>query len=200
MEKRTSGGKMSTQFDPRPTATAVAVQGLAGAHAPATATGTRGLTWIDRLTLVAIALVVVLVTLPVLRRFGVRENERDAMRMLRILSAEPASGGQRGATTLAELAAVDTTLARRLEDLERRDDGRLRRHGYLFDVARLATGEPVLLAWPWEHGQTGRGAFAWTPRRGLVGHPNADGRFSGPEAPPEPGDLLAGGWVGMPRR
>jgi hypothetical protein len=195
---------MSTQFDPRPTATAVVVQGLSRAHAPATttatATSTRGLTWIDRLTLVAIALVVVLVTLPVLRRFGVRENERDALRMLRILSAEPASGGRRGATTLADLAAVDTTLARRLEDLERLDDGRLRRHGYLFDVAQLRSGEPVLLAWPWEHGQTGLGAFAWTPRRGVIGHANRDGRYSGPEAAIEPGDLLAGEWVGMPRR
>lgn len=199
---------MSTLYDPRRLAVAVEVAPsevapaeVGSAPAPAASrTQARALSWVDRLTLVAIGLVVVVVTLPVLRRFGLRENERDAVRMLRVLAAAPAPAGAKRPADLGALAQRDRQLARRLEDLEVLDDGRLRRHGYLFDVARLATGEPVLLAWPWEHAQTGRAAFAWSPRRGLVGHRNEDGRYSGPAAAPEPGDFLASGWVAVPRR
>jgi len=174
--------------------------------APTSAASDRTISWIDRLTLGAIGVVVVVVTLPVLRGFGLRENERDALRMLRVLAAEPAAGAARavrpadGQASLAALAADDRVLHRRLEDLEMLPDGRLRRHGYLFDVSALSTGEPMLRAWPWEHAQTGRGAFVWTPRRGILGFANADGRFSGPDSPPEPADVLASGWVAMARR
>ncbi|MCY2958591.1 MAG: hypothetical protein NTY35_00335 [Planctomycetota bacterium] len=202
---------MSTQFDPSAIATAAATSHVSTAPAPTRSTGTsanttiRTLSWVDRLTLGAIGVVVVLVTLPVLRGFGLRENERDALRMLRVLSAEPAAGAGLDAAgqqaSLAELAGRDRVLHRRLEDLEMLSDGRLRRHGYLFDVSALGTGEPMLRAWPWDHGQTGRGAFIWTPRRGIQGYRNGDGRFSGPEAPPQAADVLAGdGWVPMPRR
>ncbi len=172
----------------------------------------RGLSWIDRLTLGAIGVVVVVVTLPVLRGFGLRENERDAMRMLRVLAAEPMSAASASHTggdvvhaggaqaTLSHLATQDRGIQRRLEDLETLPDGRLRRHGYLFDVVAAGPGQPMLRAWPWEHGQTGRGAFVWTPRQGLLGFRNTDGRFSGPGAAPTAAEVLAGGWVRMPRR
>jgi len=197
------GGNMSTQAD----TTAVLVDTAALPRVRA-----RGLSWIDRLTLGAIGLVVVVVTLPVLRGFGLRENERDATRMLRVLASEPMSSpitSSRGGDvviaggvqpTLSLLAAHDRGIQRRLEDLETLPDGRLRRHGYLFDVVAAGPGEPMLRAWPWEHGQTGRGAFVWTPRRGLLGFPNSDGRFSGPSAAPTAAEVLAGGWVRMPRR
>lgn len=179
----------------------------AAPDASPSAASARSIPWVDRLTLGAIAVVVVVVTLPVLRGFGVRENERDALRMLRVLAAEPAAGpaalaalATDGQPTLADLAAADRVLHRRLEDLEMLPDGRLRRHGYLFDVSALGTGEPMLRAWPWEHAQTGRGAFVWTPRRGILGYGNADGRFSGPESPPEADDVVGAGWVAMPRR
>lgn len=178
----------------------------------ASSASARTTSWVDKLTLAAIGVVVVVVTLPVLRGFGVRENERDALRMLRVLAAEPA-GARRplaagaaalvagdGQATLAELAERDPQIARKLEDLEMLADGRLRRHGYLFDVAVLASGEPMLRAWPWEQGQTGRSAFVWTPRRGIQGYGNADGRFSGPRCPPGFGDAQAEGWVPMRRR
>lgn len=209
---------MSTQLSPQfESSAAVALSasqlsasgiGATSAHAAPVASAqsaARGLSWVDKLTLAAIGVVVVVVTLPVLRGFGVRENERDALRMLRVLAAEPAPGSAAGAAararpgSLAALAHSDPVLHRRLEDLEALPDGRLRRHGYLFDVSELA-GEPMLRAWPWEHAQTGRGAFVWTPRRGLLGHPNGDGRYSGAYAAPEAGDVLAGGWVVMPRR
>lgn len=219
---------MSTQFDSSaiasasPTsvratrtsaASAVAAEMTAISAPPAAPTvasraaSARSIPWVDRLTLGAIGVVVVVVTLPVLRGFGVRENERDALPMLRVLAAEPAAGpaalgalATDGQPTLADLAAADRVLHRRLEDLEMLPDGRLRRHGYLFDVSALGTGEPMLRAWPWEHSQTGRGAFVWTPRRGILGYGNADGRFSGPESPPEADDVVGGDWVAMPRR
>jgi hypothetical protein len=75
----------------------------------------------------------------------------------------------------------------------------LRRHGYLFDMTMLRPGEPMLRAWPWNHGQTGRGAFVWTPQRGLIGSTNAEGRFSGPESPPAAADIGAQ-WVAMAER
>lgn len=204
------GGNMSTQAD-----SSAALAGTAALPRAAA----RGLSWIDRLTLGAIGLVVVVVTLPVLRGFGLRENERDALRMLRVLVAEPMSAAGVNATTadapraewagavpggaqatLSLLAAQDRGIRRRLEDLETLPDGRLRRHGYLFDVVALGPGEPMLRAWPWEHAQTGRGAFVWTPRRGILGFQNTDGRFSGPSGAPTAAEVLAGGWVRMPRR
>jgi hypothetical protein len=134
--------------------------------------------------------VVGLVTLPRLRSFALRENERDAMRMLRVLASQPApTAGSHGSRDLAALVAHDKALARRLEDLELLADGRLRRHGYLFDLTMLRPGEPMLRAWPIVHGQTGRGAFVWTPQRGLLAADNQGGRFSGPDSPPAPRDV-----------
>lgn len=209
------GRHMSTSFDPS-SATAMMTSSVHPAHAEAVRTVAQAasapvvaakpvtsaisMPWIDRLTLAAIGVVVVVVTLPVLRGFGLRENELDALRMLRALAAEPASAAVNRPSSLAELAAGDLVLRKRLEDLETLPDGRLRRHGYIFDVLLLAPGEPMLRAWPWEHARTGRGAFVWTPSRGLLGYRNVDGRFSGARAAPEPEDVDAGGWVSMPRR
>lgn len=203
---------MSTQFDTSAVVTSVHASAaaiapsasLAPAAKSAAAAPTRTLSWIDKLTLAAIGVVVVLVTLPVLRGFGVRENERDALRMLRVLAAEPAANRgalvDDGQATLAELAAGDRVLHRRLEDLEALPDGRLRRHGYLFDVSALGGGEPMLRAWPWEHGQTGRAAYVWTPRRGILAHANRDGRYTGAGSPPMASEVLGAGWVAIPRR
>jgi hypothetical protein len=162
-----------------------------------------GLPWIDVLTLFAIGLVVVLVSLPRLRSFALRENELDAMHMLRTLSSQPAAPGvDARECNLAALLAPDPALRRKLEDLELLADGRVRRHGYLFDLVLLGPGQPMLRAWPWNHAQTGRAAFAWTPERGLLGFENKDGRFSGPEHPPWVPEAGAGdeNWVRMARR
>lgn len=145
---------------------------------------------LDLATIAAILLVVVLVSIPRLRAFALRENELDAMRTLRVIAAQPAPANvPAGRHDLAYLVAHDASLLRRLEDVELLADGRLRRHGYLFDLARLQPGEPMLRAWPWSHGTTGRGAFVWTPQRGLLGFSNSDGVFAGPDGAPDADDI-----------
>jgi hypothetical protein len=160
----------------------------------------RRLPLADYFAILSIVVVVVVVSIPRLRGFAVRENELDAIHMLRALAMQPAPGGhEQAGNDLAQLVARDPALQRRLEDIECLGDGRLRRHGYLFDMTMLRPGEPMLRAWPWNHGQTGRGAFVWTPQRGLLGTTNVDGRFSGPENPPAPADIGAR-WARIPER
>ena len=166
-------------------------------------TGARrvaGLRWVDHAMLLAIGIVVLIVSLPRLRAFALRENERDAVRMLRLLSADAvrhpealASGG------LGALLAASSAHRVRLEDLEVLDRGRVRRHGYLFDAVEAPDGTWVLRAWPWDHGHTGLGAFRATPDGRLHGTPNERGSISGPGAPPAIDGSAAGlpddGWV-----
>ncbi|MFN0245113.1 MAG: hypothetical protein ACKVWV_19695 [Planctomycetota bacterium] len=142
--------------------------------------------WPDRVALVAIAVVVALVSLPRLRQFALRENEADAIRLVRVLAA----GGQ----PLEERFAPGSALARRVGDVELLGHSVLRRHGYLFDSVRTADGSPMVRAWPWSHQHTGLGAFVWTPERGLLAHANADGRFSGIDRPPSSDSGLTG-WI-----
>jgi hypothetical protein len=159
----------------------------------------RGLSAVDYLSLCAIGLVVVLVSLPRLRAFALRENERDALRMLRVLGEDASKHGTvLGAGGLGALLAANDGHRVRLEDLELVDHGRLRRHGYLFDAAELAPGRWVLRAWPWEHGRTGVGVFQLTPGGDVHGFANPAGGFSGPNRPPPPlADPGAAGWVAM---
>jgi hypothetical protein len=150
---------------------------------------------VDALTLAAVALVVLLVSLPRLRDLALRENEADAAwlaRRLAELSTEDAPA------TLGELFVEEGSLRRLAEDAELLEEGRLlRRHGYLFEL--LPPPRRAVRAWPWEAGRTGRVALVWTPALGLVGHPNADGRWSG-ERPPAPEAAVDGGWRRVRRR
>jgi len=174
------------------------VQGTPSTPAPAL-TGVRerrGLRALDYLTLTAIGVVVVLVSLPRLRAFALRENEQDAMRTLRILSNDAVQHAPRlGAGGLGALLATNDTHRVRLDDLEVLGDGRLRRHGYLFDAAETAPGRWQLRAWPWEHEHSGRGAFQQAPGGQLYRWANADGAFSGPARPPPAlADPAGAGW------
>lgn len=147
--------------------------------------GKRGISFVGAATLALIAIVVVLVSLPRLRRFALRENEVDAIAMLRILAADALAHREAlGAGGLSALLAASTDHRVRLEDVEVLGDGRLRRHGYVFEAVRGVDGRRVLLAWPWEHGRTGLGAFAVEPGGPVLGLPNEDGRISGPHNPP----------------
>jgi len=173
---------------------------------PETPVAARRLSLLDAAVLGLIALLVVLVSLPRLRRFVLRENETDAIRALREFSDEVGSHGSVAWTgTLAGLLAHRPERRPHLEDLEVLPDGRLRRHGYLFTTAATASGRTVFLAWPWEHGRTGLGAFAIEPGGDALGCANADGRFSGPARPPGPPGLAADrrgdatAWVPIPR-
>jgi hypothetical protein len=143
-----------------------------------------GLSWIDKLTIAAIVGIVVLVTIPHVERLARRDNELDAMRTLRVLATQPVppGAGQR-AGTLQGLVGGDQMLARRLEDSTWLPDGSLQRHGYRFDLARGPLGEMLLRAWPVEAGATGRAAFLWNPRTGMLGHDNPALAWSGELAP-----------------
>lgn len=143
--------------------------------------------WADAAVLAAVGLVVLLVSLPRLRAFALRENETDARTLIARLgelcasdlaTRDPSAREVGSLTSLSDVFARAPQLAARLEDAEWLEDGAvLRRHGYLFEFARHESG-PVLFAWPWEHGRTGSRAFRW--RMGaLEGHPNSAGGWSG---------------------
>lgn len=159
----------------------------------------RGLSTADHLTLLAIGVVVLLVSLPRLRRFALRENELDAIQALRVLASDAAARPEvLAAGGLGALLATSERHRSRLADLEVLDDGRLRRHGYLLDAVEPEPGRWVLRAWPWEHGRTGLGAFVATAE-GVRGAANENGRWSGPSAPPPARTAGGVGWVPLRR-
>ena len=182
-------------------AAANAERALLRAEGAARAIGRQALSFSDYSALFLIGLVVVLVSLPRLRRLALRENERDAIGLLRALGPAAEDDSEAlAAGGLAGLLAANATHQNRFEDLELLDGGRLRRHGYLFDAVELDSGQWALRGWPWEHARTGLGAFVFTSQRGLIGSPNSDGRWDGPERPPALLEALsAGGWRSLKR-
>lgn len=180
-------------------ATGAAANAVLEASPAATVERRRGLSFASGAMLSLIGVTVVLVSLPRLRRFALRENETDAVHMLRILSTDAVEHGEAlSSGDLAAVLAASTAHRMRLEDVEVLDDGRLRRHGYLFAAVEGDPGRFVLLAWPWEHGRTGLGAFAAEPGKGVVGLENQDGRYSGPDRPPpHPAGGEAAPWRSM---
>ena len=124
----------------------------------------------------AVLLVVVLVSIPELRQFVVRSNDHDARAAVRLLAALDAERGTAGRSLAA---CLDDDLRHRLPDLRVVADPRaeLAYHGYYF--ARISSADgPLLVAWPQEAGRSGRAVYAFGARRGLLAHPNADGRWS----------------------
>lgn len=151
-----------------------------------------GLRLADAITLVSVGLVVLLVSLPRLRDFALRENEADARIVVARIGELVLEHDSPAA--LREVLAASPDWLRRLGDAEWLEGGRmLRRHGYLFDLVRIRPdGAVAVRAWPLEHGGTGHAAFVWTADTGLLGHGNEGGAWSGPGDPPrvEP----AAGW------
>lgn len=182
-----------------PTAPAVPSAALSD---DATRAGVRRRSLVDHAVLALIGVVVVLVSLPRLRRFALHENETDAIRAIRALGEDALARSPVGVPpNLAALAASSSALRARLEDLEVLEGGRLRRHGYVFDWIEGDDGGGAIVAWPWEHGRTGLAAFAVELGGPVLGLANADGRYSGPRRPPPPplrtpGDALA--WTPLP--
>ncbi len=159
-----------------------------------------GLTLASAVTLGAIGAVLVLVSLPRLRGFVVRENEVDALGAVTLLAdsltAEPPG-------TSIESLVRGAALARRLPDATFLDAGRLMEcHGYLFDLVELEPGAGVaegvraaapagsagraVRAWPAVAGETGTSALLATTGGTVLGHPNAALAFGGRLAPPPP--------------
>jgi len=180
-----------------------------------------GISALSTLTIVAVVLVMVLVSLPRLRGFALRQNEQDALLTTRLLAGEladvPLDAGS------LEVLVREHALGPELADAEYLAAGTLlRRHGYLFlrvpwspppggpgspRAVRAAERGPedgpgcAVLAWPWRAGRTGTAAFLGVGSELLLGHPNRDLGASGPDAPP-PGPwterLPATGWVPLP--
>jgi hypothetical protein len=153
---------------------------------------------VSRFAVAALGLVVaivVMVSLPRLRDLGLRENAGDAERTVRrvaLLLAPP----QAALRSLQQLVASDTILSRSLVDGGWTADGRLRCHGYLFEL-RAGPASPVVYAWPWLHGRTGRECFASGNATDMLWcDPNRDGSASGPEQPPV--DLGDSRWERLP--
>ncbi len=140
----------------------------------------------DTVTLVAVATVVLLVSLPRLRDFALRENGNDARQLMRTL-AELVGGSVQAAQGVAirDLVQSDAQLERQLRDVEYLDDGALlRRHGYLFELVHERSGVLGLRAWPWRHGRTGLHSYVWRPGNGIFAHPNPLGAWAGESRPP----------------
>jgi hypothetical protein len=139
------------------------------------------------LALVAIAVIVALVSMPRLRELGMRENARDAERISKLLGEALASqsvAGGEPAPALKGLIERDHGLARALADAEWMADGRMRCHGYLYELL-TESGQGWVSAWPWSWSRTGREAFLWDTRTGRgFRHENDGGLYSGPGAGP----------------
>lgn len=139
----------------------------------------------NELVAAAVGLLVVLVSIPELRHFVVRSNDHDARAALRLFAAlETARGGPVDGS-LAEV--LDEELRHRMPDARvvAGSQAELAYHGYYF--ARFLGAEgPVLLAWPQEAGRSGSAVYAFSAGRGLLRHPNGDGRWSGLERAPRP--------------
>lgn len=153
-------------------------------RAPAHARSGR-LHWADAAVLTAVGVVVLLVSLPRLREFALRENEADARRLTARLGELCESPQTAPARDLGALLAAEQQLLTRLDDVDWLENGALlRRHGYLFG---LASDGRSIVAWPWEHGRTGLSAYR-SSREKLEGHPNPGGAWSGLASPPRPSD------------
>ena len=160
-------------------------------------------------SLVAVAAVLVFVSLARLHPLMTHENEVDARQTVALLAAQlPAWNEQEGhrslIPSLEQLAEADA-VRQALSDGVFEEDGRLlKRHGYLFCVVELppppfprpapgtvlaataprASPEPLLgvLAWPWKHGSSGRPALISTAEGRLYRHANTPALWSGPES------------------
>jgi hypothetical protein len=137
-------------------------------------------------TLVAVVAVVIVITLSSLRGMAMAENETHARGLLgaiadslnsEVFAAPPSS--------LEEVTMADESLKSNLTDGEfLTDDGHLYlRHGYLFEwrtpEAEASTDSLILVAWPFDQGQTGKAAFGLSLDGKLVANPNAKGDWSG---------------------
>ncbi|MHC4262078.1 MAG: hypothetical protein ACYSWX_06130 [Planctomycetota bacterium] len=141
------------------------------------------------LAIVAVSLTVGALSLTRMQIYAVHANERDAVKLVDQL-------GERLETPSdAALRELSEDLLHPVEGSIWSEDGsRLRRHGYLFELVEVG-GSKRVRAWPSDHGVTGRAAYQWSGETGLRGHPNPEGKWSGPETPP---DVLDGAeWVAL---
>lgn len=152
----------------------------------------------------AIALLVVLVSLPRFRAHVLRANQEDARLTLDLLSQTVFAEGWldgfepgKAPEELYDVVLSEERLLHRFQD-GRRVEGapQLLHHGYLVDTGNVLTGaqgRPALVAWPNTYGSSGDVAFARTRDGSMYAHRNG-GLWSGPGHPLIHADLSDEGW------
>lgn len=161
-----------------------------------------GLSFSGALSLAAVVVVLVVVSVPRLQDLARQENEADARATAQLLARALGSFPAPFAPTMRELVRRPE-LSGGLLDAELLQRGALlRRHGYLFEVTQLApsmslpaaplaliSGEtgvlksmPAIRAWPWRHGSSGELAFLVTAAGASLLHPNSEPRWHGLES------------------
>jgi hypothetical protein len=171
-----------------------------------------GLSYSGALSLAAIVAVLVVISVPRLQDLAKHENEADARTTALLLARTLGSLPAEEEPSMRDLVRR-TELAGGLSDAELlRRGALLRRHGYLFEVTRLApslslpalpmallSGEKGALksmlairAWPWAHGSSGEMAVLATAAGACLLHPNSAPRWHGLESAGELVDELTG--------
>jgi|SRR6185436_12126142 len=168
------------------------------------------------LSLAAVVAVLVVVSVPRFQGIARAENEADARVTAQILAHALASCGEARELSMRELLRRPE-LSGNLADAELLMRGTLlRRHGYLFEITRLApslslpnaplsllSGEkgalcsiPAIRAWPWS-GSSGEAAYLVTAAGASLLHPNALSLWHGLQSAGAVVDEL-GGWRPAP--
>lgn len=153
----------------------------------------------------AIALLVVLVSLPRFRAHVLRANQDDARLTLDLMGQTVFAEGwldgfAPGAAPdeLYDVVLSEERLVHRFQDARRVEGApHMLHHGYLIDTGHVVTGAPLsrpaLVAWPETYGRSGDVAFARTQDGALYAHRNG-GLWSGTSHPLLHADLSDEGW------
>jgi len=146
-----------------------------------------GISTMGLATLTAVIAVVVVITLSSLRGLAMRENESHVQTLLSALGSSLTSEVMAAPpTNLRALTESDNSLAGELSDTRWSGD-LLFRHGYFVELMaplEAESTEPMLVAWPSQHGRTGKRAFIWRPESGLTVRANTETPWSGLENQP----------------
>jgi hypothetical protein len=152
----------------------------------------------------AIALLVVLVSLPRFHAHAMDANRADARITLDVLGAMAFSEEhaadlvpQSGPEALTRLLRETPALTHRFPDARVSEDtGQFLHHGYRVDTGFVLDGIeswPALVSWPDRFTDTGDAAFALTADGRMYGHPNR-GLWSGGQSALRSVDLSDEGW------
>jgi len=153
----------------------------------------------------AIALLVVLVSLPRFHAHAMDANRADARITLDVLGAEAFSADlsqdlllERGPGALSRLVQETPALKHRFPDARvSGDTAQFLHHGYRVDTGFVLEGVeswPALVSWPDRFTDTGDAAFALTADGRMYGHPNR-GLWSGGGSALRSVDLSDEGWT-----
>ena len=172
------------------------------AQRPNATAASHGLSLLDRATLAAVVLLVIVVSIPRLRDMAIRANESDARTALRWMGSWLAVP-ETAPAEFIHLVKERDNVKRRLPDA-RVLEGTLSHHGYLFRLVEDADRTRAVVAWPLERGRTGNACYR-LDERGLTRHVvGPDGshplecRWSGLD---RPGSAMGGGtWSAAPAR